>query len=162
MRPLKNRCCPNREIQFASIATVEAALASRDATLTRAGWAGDSIWPEARLKVKPCCLLVRKHCEQLNGRDCALAHELIVDNYLEGVKYYLAVLHIYFQTFRVIFPNPACKPMQDGYVTPLERQPEDSWMFHWSIYVKSSKKALISSAIYHCVVLRVQNCQTWL
>jgi hypothetical protein len=33
-------------------------------------------------------------------------------------------------------------------------------MFHWGIYVKSSKEALISSANNHCVVLRVQNCQT--
>lgn len=97
MRPLENRCCPHREVQFASIAAIEATLASRDAILTRASWAGNPIRPEAGLKVKPCCLLVGEHCEKLKGADCALAHGLIVDNYLEGVKYYLWKNVIYFQ-----------------------------------------------------------------
>ena len=32
--------------------------------------------------------MVGEHCEKLEGRYCALAHEPIVDNSLEGVKYY--------------------------------------------------------------------------
>lgn len=102
MRPLKDGCCPHREIQLASIAAVEATLASCNAILTRARWAGDSIGPKAGLKVKPCCLLVGEHCEKLKGADCALAHGLIVDNSLEGVKYYSALLCTYFQGFTVM------------------------------------------------------------
>jgi hypothetical protein len=97
MRPLENGCCPNREIQLASIAAVEAALASRDSILTGARRAGNSIRPKTGLKVNPCCLLVGEHCEKLKGADCALAHEPIVDNSLRGVKYYFGYLRLIFQ-----------------------------------------------------------------
>lgn len=89
MRPLENGCRSHREIQLALVATVEAALAGGDALTTGASWANDPIRPKAGLKVNPCCLLVGEHCEKLKGRNCALAHELIVDNSLEGVKYHL-------------------------------------------------------------------------
>ena len=62
--------------------------------------------PKARLKVNPCGLLVGEHLEELKGADCALAHELIVDNYLKGVKYFHDVLHIYFQLLGVLLPHP--------------------------------------------------------
>lgn len=105
MRPLENGCCPYREVQFASIAAVEAALACRDAILTRASRAGNPIRPEAGLKVKPCCLLVGEHCEKLKGRNCALAHELIVDNSLEVVKYYFELLILIFRHFALLVYN---------------------------------------------------------
>ena len=106
MRPLKDGCCPNGEVQLASIAAVEAALASRDAILTGASRAGNSIRPKAGFKVKPCCLLVGEHLEELEGADCALAHELIVDNSREGVKYYFVRFCIYFQSLRVRLVQP--------------------------------------------------------
>jgi hypothetical protein len=115
MGPLENRCCADGEIQLALIAAVEATLASRDAILTGASWAGNPIRPKAGLKVNPRCLLVGEHCEKLEGRNCALAHEPIVDNSLEGVKYYFDVLHIYCQKVRYYcrYPLGASEP-QDG------------------------------------------------
>lgn len=107
MRPLENRPCTDCEIQLASIAAIEATLASRDAILTGASRAGDPIRPKAGLKVKPCCLLVGEHCEKLEGRYCALAHELIVDDSLKGVKYYFVIVNIYFQLLRVRLEQPA-------------------------------------------------------
>jgi hypothetical protein len=101
MRPLENRCCADSEIHFALIAAVEATLASGDALTTGASRAGCPIRPKAGLKVNPRCLLVGEHCEKLEGRNCALAHGLIVDNSLKGVKYYYDVFALIFQPFRV-------------------------------------------------------------
>ena len=79
------------------IAAVETALAGGNALTAGASWAGNPIRPKAGLKVNPRCLLVGEHCEKLEGRNCALAHELIVDNSLKGVKYYSGILTIIFQ-----------------------------------------------------------------
>jgi hypothetical protein len=107
MRPLKNGCRPNREIQLAFVAAVEPTLACRNAILTGASWAGDPLRPKAVLKVNPRCPLVGEHCEKLEGRNCALAHGLIVDNSLEGVKYYfglkVALFSIFLRLYGVLF-----------------------------------------------------------
>ena len=98
MRPLENGCCPNGEVQLASIAAVESTLASRDAILAGASRAGNPVRPKTGFKINPCCLLVGEHCEKLKGRYCALAHDLIVDNSLEGVKYYYLISTLIFHT----------------------------------------------------------------
>jgi hypothetical protein len=102
MRPLENGCRPHCEIQLALVAAVKPTLAGGDAILTGTRRAGDPIRPKAGFKVNPRCLLVGEHCEKLEGRNCALAHESIVDNSLEGVKYYFVLLHIYFQLLRIL------------------------------------------------------------
>ena len=101
MRPLENRCRADGEVQLALIAAVEAVFAGSDTFVPCTSRAGSSIRPKAGLKVNPRCLLVGEHCEKLEGRNCALAHELIVDNSLEGVKYYFGLLATYFQKLRV-------------------------------------------------------------
>ena len=120
MRPLKDGCRPHREIQFALVAAVEPTLASRNAILTGARWAGNPIGPKTGLKVNPCCLLVGEHCEKLKGRNCALAHELIVDNSLEGVKYPFVILRIYFQFLRGMIRQYRRQPLSSliSYTTP--------------------------------------------
>jgi len=115
MRPLEDSSRAHSEVQLALIAAVETALASGNAFLSCTGRASCSIRPKAGLKVNPRRLLVGEHCEKLEGRNCALAHGLIVDNSLEGVKYYFGLFTIYFQKLRVLLAQPACKPMQDGY-----------------------------------------------
>ena len=56
-----------------------------------------AVRPKTRLKVKPRRLRIWNQCKQLKRTDCALAHELIILDYLEGVKYYLAHFVIIFQ-----------------------------------------------------------------
>jgi hypothetical protein len=93
------------------IAAIEAALAGCDALTAGASRARCTLWPKAGFKVNPRCLLVGEHCEKLESRNCALAHEQIVDNSLEGVKYYFDLLALIFQTLTVLLANPACKPI---------------------------------------------------
>lgn len=100
MRPLEDGCRPHCEVQFALIAAVVAALASGDALTAGACWARCTFGPEARFKIESCGLLVGEHLEELQRADCALAHELIVDNSLKGVKYELHKKLLYFSTLR--------------------------------------------------------------
>ena len=88
MRTLEYRCCADSKVQLALVAAVVAALPSGDALKASTGWAGCSFRPETGFKVNTRSLLIREHCEQLESADCALAHEPIVDNSPEGVKYY--------------------------------------------------------------------------
>lgn len=86
MRPLEDGSCPHREVELALIAAVVSALASRDPLPAGACRAGCAVWPEAGFEVYPSSLLIGEHCEELEGRNCALAHVPIVHNSLEGVK----------------------------------------------------------------------------
>ena len=96
MRPLEYRARPYSEVQLARIAAIESALASRDPFLTLTSRADNAVRPEPRFEVNPCCFGIGEHLEELEGADRALAHERIVLNSLEGVKYYLKVLCLMF------------------------------------------------------------------
>jgi hypothetical protein len=67
MRPFKDGCRADSEVQLALVAAVETTLASRDAITTSTGRADCSLRPEARFQVNPCCLLVGEHREELEG-----------------------------------------------------------------------------------------------
>jgi hypothetical protein len=45
--------------------------------------------------------LVGEHREKLDGRNCALAHGLIVDDSLKGVKYHFELVQLIFQMLRI-------------------------------------------------------------
>ncbi len=74
VRPLEDGAGTDREVKLALIAAMKASLTRRDAILTRARRAGNAFRPKARLQVKPCCLLIRKHLEKLKGADSRTAH----------------------------------------------------------------------------------------
>ena len=86
MRPLEDGSRPNREVQLTLVAAVISALPRGDPVLTRASRAGNAVGPEAGFEIDPRGFLIGEHCEELEGRNCALAHGLIVDNSREGVK----------------------------------------------------------------------------
>lgn len=100
MRTLKDGAGANREVCLAFIAAIEAALAGCDAILTTASRAGYALGPKPRFQVNPRCFRVWDQCEEFKGAYRALAHEPIVVNSLEGVKYYMFESCIYFQTVR--------------------------------------------------------------
>jgi hypothetical protein len=74
VRPLENRTSANREILFALVAAIEAALARRDALAKPADRAADAVRPEAAFEINPRRLLIREHCEKLEGRNGAAGH----------------------------------------------------------------------------------------
>jgi hypothetical protein len=62
------------EILLALVAAVEAALTLRDPLAKAADRAADAVRPEPAFKIDPGGLLVRKHCEKLEGRNGAAGH----------------------------------------------------------------------------------------
>lgn len=71
---LENRSGSDREVLFALVAAVEAALASRDSLAKAANRAARPIRPKAALKIDPRRFLVREHLEKLESGNCALGH----------------------------------------------------------------------------------------
>ena len=88
MRTLEDGAGANGEVQFALVAAIEAALARRDPILPTACRASDAVRPKPFLKVEAGGFRIRYQGEELEGAYRALAHEQIVLNSLEGVKYY--------------------------------------------------------------------------
>jgi len=80
------------EVLLTGVATVEATLADSDSGVALAHTARWALGPEPRFEVNPCGFLIGKQCEQLERADCACAHEVIVDDSLEGVKCYLEAI----------------------------------------------------------------------
>ena len=97
MRPLKDGASADGEVLLALVAAIEAALAGRDAILAAACWADRAIRPQTRFEVKPCGLRVWNQGKEFKSAYRALAHESIVLNSLEGVKYYFCFQDIIFQ-----------------------------------------------------------------
>jgi hypothetical protein len=74
MGTLKDRPCPNGEVQFAGIAAVEAILAGRDSLFRLALRALDAMLPQTALKIFAGGWLIGEEVEELEGADCAFAH----------------------------------------------------------------------------------------
>jgi hypothetical protein len=131
MGPFKYGSRSDGEIQLAGIAAIEATLAGSDALIAQAHCALWSFWPQARFKVNTSSLLIGEHLEELEGADCALAHVRIVDYSLGVVKYYFDNLHIYFQSFRVLFTRPAWGSYRKTGDLPLDTKTRGS-LLYWS------------------------------
>ena len=78
MRPPEDGSCPYREVQFADMAAIEAALASPDALFSLALWAGCAIGPEKRFQILSGRLNIGKQFKKLKSTDCASAHWLVL------------------------------------------------------------------------------------
>lgn len=89
MRPLKYRPGANSEIQLAAVAAVEPARSLRNSSAGLALRANRAIHPESAFEISPRRWFIGEQLEELEGADCALAHALIVDNSLTGVKYFV-------------------------------------------------------------------------
>jgi hypothetical protein len=74
VRPLKDGCGTDGEIEFALVAAVEPALANRDALTGDAGWADRARGPKPSLKVEASGFGVRDEGEELEGANGGLAH----------------------------------------------------------------------------------------
>ena len=86
MAALEDRACADGEIQLTVVASVEPALACGDVLFGLAGRAGNAVRPDAGFQKKPSRFRSWKHLEKLEGRNCAFAHVLILDNSLGLVK----------------------------------------------------------------------------